>query len=223
MAEVIGKCEPTTLGGLDEVGMGPLAGPVVVVVAVFTEKDAPVDGLDDSKKLTESRRENLFPLIVDAAHDIGWGWVEAADIDHLGIRDAWVEAVHQALAMLDERPAWLTVDGTQQQLGARTRLDVFGGGMVIDMHAKADMDTWQVSAASIVAKVIRDRHMRELHDDHPEYGWDTNKGYGTPAHLRALKQHGLTLENRKTFCEGKKLKKRLATMKVRRPGTGRRL
>ena len=194
------------IGGIDEVGMGPLAGPVVSAVVVFKEKNPPIEGLRDSKKLSEGRRNYLFNEIVRACVDLGWGCASAQEIDRLGMKEAWILSIHRAMGMLDTWPTKLIADGGTKMLGRYTRLDVYLHGNV-QMEAKADDKYWQVSAASILAKVLRDKFMIEVARDYPAYLWERNKGYGVPAHQDAIKDHGLTPLHRKTFCTKVKKKR----------------
>ncbi|NNU15124.1 ribonuclease HII [Parvularcula sp. ZS-1/3] len=177
--------------GIDEVGRGPLAGPVVAAAAYLG--DAQIEGLRDSKKLSEKKREALAPIILREAK-VGIGRVSADEIDSLGIEPATKLAMRravEALGPLEGIDAPLAiVDGNRPpDLGA---LDVL-------TEVKADTSCPSVSAASIVAKVERDREMKELAQTFDAYGWHTNKGYGSKAHRDAIVEAGVTPHHRRSF------------------------
>jgi len=179
---------PVAIAGVDEVGRGPLAGPVVAA-AVILDPDHIPPGLADSKTLTESRRETLAPIIRTCAA-IGVGEASVAEIDALNILQASLLAMRRAVAALPEAPALCLVDGNQDPgLDCRTELVIKGDGRSLS-----------IAAASIIAKTVRDAGLRTLHDAHPEYGWASNKGYGSKAHLEALREHGATDHHRKSFA-----------------------
>lgn len=184
-------------GGLDEVGMGSLAGPVVVAVTVFKvgEDGCPIEGVRDSKKLTRTKREALTPLIMEEAVYVGVGWAGPKLIDEKGISEAWQFAAKQALARIPNRTT-LIVDGVV----APTHLPAEWVGTV-ETVKKADATCWFVSAASIVAKAIRDRDMMDMATRFPAYGWAKNVGYPTPAHYAQLKTAGPSPYHRITFLK----------------------
>ena len=175
--------------GLDEVGMGSVAGPITVAVAVFSNEMRKIPGLGDSKKLTKKRRQDMAPAIWNAAEFVGIGWVHPNIIDELGKTEAWNRACLDALEGMP-RVDVLTVDGI---------IDVNGYcGKQITMP-KADDKVWQVSAASIIAKVVRDIHMQDMAECYSGYGWERNSGYGTAQHMEAIKARGATSYHRLSF------------------------
>jgi ribonuclease HII len=172
--------------GIDEAGRGPWAGPVVAGAVILTR---PIPGLDDSKKLSPARRAKLFDQIVATAiHGIGLASVE--EIDRLNILQASFLAMRRAVAALGELPRECLVDGKLLPPGLPAPARAIVGGDALEPA---------ISAASILAKVTRDRIMAELSHDHPGYGWESNMGYGVPAHLRALKSLGVTPHHRRSF------------------------
>lgn len=176
------------VAGIDEVGRGPLAGPVVAAAVILERKSIP-SGLDDSKKLTEPKREYFFDLIMRCAF-VGIGMASVEEIDRVNIRRATHLAMMRALGALNVKPDLALIDGNDAPaLPCASETLIGGDGISVS-----------IAAASIVAKVTRDRMMRRLHVEHPGYGWDTNKGYGTQAHLAALKRFGVTGHHRKSFA-----------------------
>lgn len=177
------------VAGVDEAGRGPWAGPVVAAAVIFTSQ-APA-GLQDSKKLSAARRDALFPLIMQ--HDVGIGIGSVEEIDRLNIRRANHLAMQRAVATLSRVPATLLIDGNDRAAfeahTAHVEALVGGDGYIA-----------QISAASIVAKVTRDRMMQELSLQYPLYGWATNQGYGTAAHAAALEKFGPTPHHRRSFA-----------------------
>jgi len=177
------------VAGVDEAGRGPLAGPVVAAAVIFEKKRIP-KGLDDSKKLSAARREKLYAAILEKA--VAWGVGEAGvdEIDLVNIRQATHLAMARAVRALSPAPVFALVDGNDAPpLPCPCQTIVGGDGLSLS-----------IAAASILAKVTRDRLMLELHALHPEYGWDRNKGYGTAAHLSALARHGASPHHRRSFA-----------------------
>jgi ribonuclease HII len=175
--------------GVDEAGRGPLAGPVVAA-AVILDPARAIDGLRDSKKLSQARREALAVAIRDGS--LGWaiGQASVDEIDQLNILQASLLAMRRAVEALPVVPTLARVDGNQApRLACGVEL-IIGG----------DATEACISAASILAKVERDRMMRALHSLHPEYGFDRHKGYGTALHLESLKRHGPCSEHRRSFA-----------------------
>ena len=175
--------------GVDEAGRGPLAGPVVAA-AVILDPARAIDGLRDSKKLSQARREALAVAIRDGS--LGWaiGQASVDEIDQLNILQASLLAMRRAVEALPVVPTLARVDGNQApRLACGVELIVGG-----------DATEACISAASILAKVERDRMMRALHSLHPEYGFDRHKGYGTALHLESLKRHGPCSEHRRSFA-----------------------
>jgi len=181
-------CGGRLVAGVDEVGRGPWAGPVVACAVVLDRGRVP-RGLDDSKKLARARREALDVEIRDAAQ-IGLGVVSVADIDRLNILQASLEAMRRAIAALPITPDHVLVDGNRLP-----RLDRPATAIV-----RGDGLSASIAAASIVAKVARDRMMAELARDFPAYGWERNAGYGTAEHRAALESHGVTAHHRRSFA-----------------------
>ncbi len=183
------------MAGVDEAGRGPWAGPVVAAAVIFISTDIPA-GLNDSKKLTACRREALFPLIM--RHDVGVGIASVAEIDQLNIRRANHLAMQRAIANLAASPLTILVDGNDTEAfsthPARTEAIVGGDGLIAE-----------ISAASIVAKVTRDRIMNDLSVIYPDYGWATNQGYGTAMHAQALEKFGVTPHHRKSYAPIRRL------------------
>lgn len=178
--------------GIDEAGRGPWAGPLVVGVVVLG--GAEIDGLTDSKKLTKKKRELLEPLIYDMALGVGLGWVSAAELDEIGmsaaLRLATIRAVQEVTCTYDE----IIIDGTVNFLKET------GKGKYVKTMPKADLLIPSVSAASIVAKVARDRYMTEYGEKFPDYGFASHAGYGTAKHRAAIEAHGVTPEHRLSFA-----------------------
>ncbi len=176
------------VAGVDEVGRGCLAGPVAAA-AVILDPVAPIAGLRDSKLLSAAARESLAREIVDRAIACSVGIVDAVDIDHSDILRATHEAMRRAIASLRVRPDYLLVDA----------LTIPGVPLPQEGIVKGDRSTACIAAASIVAKVYRDRLMQALHCEYPVYGFHANKGYGTPEHLTALRSFGASPLHRVTF------------------------
>ncbi|MEK9500881.1 ribonuclease HII [Gaopeijia maritima] len=178
----------STIAGLDEVGRGPLAGPVVAC-AVVLRRDRGVDGADDSKVLDRAKRESLAEAVRGCALAVSLGAASVREIDRLNILRATTLAMQRALAGLPERPDHVVVDG----------LPVKGLGCEHDAVVGGDGLVHTISCASIVAKVVRDDLMRRLARRYPGFGWETNAGYGTAAHRAALEELGATPHHRQTF------------------------
>ncbi|WP_374413218.1 ribonuclease HII [Hydrogenophaga sp.] len=179
---------PGLVAGVDEAGRGPLAGPVVAA-AVILDDHAPIKGLADSKKLTALRREKLFDEIRAKALCCSVALATVEEIDRLNILQATLLAMQRAVKGLRLKPAKVLVDGNRLPV-----LDVMAEAIV-----SGDALVPAISAASILAKVTRDRMLDELHQQHPGYGFDRHKGYGTADHLRALRELGPLPEHRRSF------------------------
>jgi ribonuclease HII len=175
--------------GVDEAGRGPLAGPVVAAAVILDRARFP-KGLNDSKQLDEETREELFPLILDMAVAVGVGEASVDEIDLVNIRQATHLAMARAVRALKVAAAFALVDGNDPP-ALPCKCDTLVGG---------DGRSLSIAAASIVAKVTRDRLMTRLHHDHPGYNWCNNKGYGTPEHYSGLKRHGVTVHHRRSFA-----------------------
>jgi ribonuclease HII len=182
------------LVGVDEAGRGPLAGPVVAA-AVMLDDRAPIRGLRDSKQLTARARERLFDEILAKALCCRIAQASVEEIDRLNILQATLLAMHRAVAGLRLRPHLVLVDGNRTP----------AVDMPVRAIVKGDMTVPCISAASILAKVHRDRLCAELHQRHPEYGFAGHKGYPTPAHLAALRAHGPCPEHRRSFAPVREL------------------
>ncbi|MBW1805419.1 MAG: ribonuclease HII [Deltaproteobacteria bacterium] len=176
------------IAGVDEVGRGPLAGPVVAA-AVIVPEGVTLSGVKDSKKMTENAREKAFFLIEEMALATGVGVVSHRSIDEINILNASLEAMKQALLSLDPLPEYLLVDGIHK----------ISVSIPQKCIKKGDQLSLSISAASVIAKVYRDRIMRSYHELFPEYGFLQNKGYGTAHHLAALQRYGPTPIHRLTF------------------------
>jgi len=177
--------------GLDEVGMGCIAGPLCVAALGFKRGTKPIDGVNDSKKLSKKKREELLPLIVESASFVGVGWASCGRIDTEGVAAAWQYAARQALA-LAPKDMHLVVDGQRA-------VSSWNGEQTV--LTKGDGVFWEVASASIVAKVLRDREMTYLADHFPGYFWEKNAGYGTKQHIAAVKEKGPTRYHRTTFIK----------------------
>lgn len=175
--------------GVDEVGRGPLAGPVVAAAVILNPDRIPV-GLNDSKKLTEKKRDALFDRIMEAAVSVSIAEASVEEIDEINILQASLLAMRRAVEGLDPKITSALVDGNKDP----------GLGMPTRTLIKGDSRSLSIAAASIIAKVFRDRLMKKLADEHPEYGWDKNAGYGVPKHLAALKLVGATRHHRQSFA-----------------------
>lgn len=177
-----------SVAGVDEAGRGPFAGPVVAAAVILDPANIPA-GLADSKTLSEKRRDALAPLIRQCA-EVGVGCASVEEIDAINILQASLLAMRRSVAALPRAPAACLVDGNQDpKLSCRTELVV-----------KGDARSLSIAAASIIAKTVRDKEMRELDEIHPHYGWASNKGYGSAAHREALKRFGATPHHRKSFA-----------------------
>lgn len=177
--------------GIDEAGRGPLMGPVFSAAVVFP-LDLKIEGLNDSKKLSEKKREQLFDIIIEKAVAYGIASASAEEIDEINILNATFLSMQRALEKLKKKADFALIDGN------RTPKD-----FSIDAEAivKGDAKSASIAAASILAKVSRDRELTELDRKYPEYGFARHKGYPTKAHYEAIKTHGILPEHRKTFLK----------------------
>ena len=176
------------VAGIDEVGRGPLAGPVVAA-AVILPRELELDGVDDSKTMTEKARDKAFPGIQSSALAMGIGVVSRAYIERHNILRASLEAMRRAVSFLEPQPDLLLVDGIHPVPSSIAQWCL----------KKGDRLSRSISAASVVAKVYRDRIMRCYHKAYPVYGFDKNKGYGTRRHLEVLRTNGHCPIHRRTF------------------------
>ena len=179
-------------GGVDEVGRGPLAGPVVAAVVIL-RADSPIEGIRDSKKLSASRREELAVAIREQAVQWALGMASAEEIDSINILQASLLAMRRAVAQLDVLPDVLRIDGNRSPY----RPGEYAGE--IELLVGGDGLCPAIGAASILAKVARDAMMDDLHAAFPVYGFDSHRGYPTPAHRQALREYGTTPAHRRSF------------------------
>jgi len=176
------------IAGVDEVGRGPLAGPVVAA-AVILPKDFYLAGLDDSKKLSEKKRQEFDEIIRKEALAFSISMIHAIEIDEINIYEATKKAMKSAIASLNPKPDLLLIDAMKLDTPYPTESIIKGDAISIS-----------IAAASIVAKVARDQLMKELSKSYPAYGFQQNMGYGTKEHIDAIKQHGITSYHRKSFA-----------------------
>ena len=176
--------------GIDEAGRGPLFGPVYAA-AVILPDGCEIRGLNDSKKLSEKMREQLFDIICEEALAYGIGSASAREIDKINILQATFLAMRRAVEALRITPDWALIDGNRMP-----SLPVPGETIV-----KGDGKSASIAAASILAKVSRDRVLRQLDEQYPQYGFGKHKGYGTAAHYAAIREYGLLPEHRRSFLK----------------------
>ena len=176
--------------GVDEAGRGPLAGPVCAA-AVILPADVDIPGLNDSKKLTDKRRRELYPIIKEQAIAYGIAFADEKEIDEINILQATFRAMERAVSQLSTKPDFVLVDGNKLPV-----LDVPAEAVV-----QGDSRSASIAAASILAKVTRDDVMLELAQTYPAYGFDIHKGYGTKAHYEALRNHGACPAHRLSFLK----------------------
>ena len=176
--------------GVDEAGRGPLAGPVCAA-AVILPKDLEIPGLTDSKKLTDKKRRELFPLIQEQAIAYGIGFASEQEIDEINILQATFLAMQRALDQLAVRPDLALIDGNREK----------DFGIPVKTVVKGDSLSANIAAASILAKVSRDNLMEEMAKTYPQYGFEIHKGYGTKAHYSALREFGASPIHRNTFLK----------------------
>ena len=179
------------IAGVDEAGRGPLAGPVAVAAVVLDPNKPRINGLDDSKQLTTERREQLYARIVDRA--LAWSVVliDSEEIDRINIYQATMLGMRRAVEGVAHVAGHARIDGNRVPKGLPCPAEAVIGGDTLDRA---------IMAASILAKVTRDRLMHQLHVQYPQYGFDQHKGYGTPMHLAALQSHGPCPQHRRSFA-----------------------
>ena len=177
--------------GIDEAGRGPLAGPVVVA-SVIMPKDSMIEGVNDSKKVSEKKRELLYEQIINEAISYSVGIVDQKEIDRVNILNATKAGLTESIKGLETKPDLILVD-------ALTGIDTCG--IPYMPIIKGDAKCYSIAAASIIAKVTRDRIMRQWHEVYPEYNFIQHKGYGTAAHIAAIKEHGLCPLHRMSFVK----------------------
>lgn len=181
---------PTPVIGVDEVGRGCLAGPVYAAAVIF-KSDALSDDVTDSKLISEERREELAELILKE-HQVGIGYATVEEIDQINILQASLLAMKRAIEQLGVSGGHVLIDGNMKIPGLE--------GFEQTTLVKGDLRVAPISAASIVAKVARDRLMKELGKKYPNYGFEVHKGYSTPAHMESISTHGPCLVHRKSFA-----------------------
>ena len=174
--------------GVDEAGRGPLAGPVVAAAVAYAPEGQLV-GLDDSKKISPQARERLFPIIKDQALGHGIGIVDVATIDEINILQAALLAMKYAVSALPEKPDILLIDGNKRIVTEVEQWTI----------VKGDSLSQSIAAASVLAKVTRDRLMEKYHEEFPQYEFDRHKGYGTRLHRDLIREHGPCSIHRRTF------------------------
>lgn len=179
------------IAGIDEAGRGPLAGPVVVGIVILP-KDSMIEGVNDSKKVSEKKREKVYEEIIKEAIDWGVGICDQNEIDDINILQATKLALTRAIESLKTKPDLILVD-------ALTNIDT--KGIPYRSIIKGDAKEYSIAAASIIAKVTRDRMMYEYDKIYPQYGFAGHKGYGTAKHIAAIKENGPCIIHRKTFIK----------------------
>ena len=177
--------------GIDEAGRGPLAGPVVIA-AVIMPRNSMIEGVNDSKKVSEKKREKLYEEITSSSITWAVGIIDQNEIDDINILNATKKGLTQALTELEQRPDIILVD-------ALTKIDTLG--IPYESIIKGDAKSYSIAAASIVAKVTRDRIMRQWDEIYPQYGFEKHKGYGTAMHINAIKEYGPCPLHRKSFIK----------------------
>jgi ribonuclease HII len=175
------------IAGVDEVGRGPLIGPVVAA-AVILPKNFKLEGLTDSKKISEKKREELYKIIEEKAISIGIGIISEKRIDEINIYEATKEAMKEAINNLDVKPEHILIDAMPLELDINTTSII-----------KGDLLSISISAASVIAKVTRDHMLYNMDKEYPMYDLKNNKGYGTKKHLEAIKKYGITKYHRLSY------------------------
>ena len=176
--------------GVDEAGRGPLAGPVCAA-AVILPANAEIPGLNDSKKLSDKKRRELYPIIKEKAIAYGIAFADHTGIDEINILQATFLAMERAIAQLSVRPDLALIDGNRQK----------DFGLPVQTVVHGDSLSASIAAASVLAKVTRDDYMLEMAAEYPQYAFDVHKGYGTKAHYAALTEHGPSPIHRMTFLK----------------------
>ena len=182
------KEEYQLIAGVDEAGRGPLAGPVVAAAVILDDKNF-IREVNDSKKLSEKKREELFEIILNQAISYGIAEAGVEKIEEINILHASLSAMKMAVDKLNPAPDIILVDGNK----------LFVTKITAHSIVKGDAKSYSIGAASILAKVRRDSIMRKAAEKYPEYGWERNKGYGTKEHIEAIRKYGITPLHRKKF------------------------
>ena len=180
----------TNICGVDEAGRGPLAGPVCAA-AVILPADIEIPGLNDSKKLTDKKRRELFPIICEKAIAYGIAFADHSEIDEINILQATYLAMERAIGQLNIKPDFALIDGNRAK----------DFGVPLETVVGGDGRSASIAAASVLAKVTRDDYMLKMAEDYPQYGFDIHKGYGTKAHYAALAENGPCPIHRMTFLK----------------------
>lgn len=176
--------------GVDEAGRGPLAGPVCAAAVILPEH-LEIPGLNDSKKLTDKKRRELFPIIKEQAVAYGIAFASEQEIDEMNILQATFLAMKRAIAQLDGKADFALIDGNRET----------DFGMDVMTVVKGDSRSANIAAASILAKVTRDEYMEKLAEEYPQYGFEVHKGYGTKKHYDALREYGASPVHRQSFLK----------------------
>ena len=176
--------------GVDEAGRGPLAGPVCAAAVILPQGEI-IPGLNDSKKLTDKKRRELFPIIKEKAIAYGIAFASEAEIDEINILQATFLAMKRAIAQLGGKADFALIDGNQET----------DFGIPCPTVIKGDGRSANIAAASVLAKVTRDIYMEELAEKYPQYGFEIHKGYGTKAHYAAMTEHGMGDAHRRSFLK----------------------
>lgn len=177
--------------GIDEAGRGPLAGPVVIAAVIMPE-DSMIEGVNDSKKVSEKKREIIYDQIIEEAISYGVAIIGQEEIDDINILNATKKGLTMSLQELTKKPDLILVDALEH-------IDTLG--IPYESIIKGDAKSYSIAAASIIAKVTRDRIMREWANVYPEYGFEVHKGYGTAKHIAAIKENGLCPIHRRSFTK----------------------
>ena len=178
------------VAGCDEAGRGPIAGPVVAAAVIFDKKKTHPK-INDSKKLNEKTRDELYNWIVQNCISYGVGIIDHQEIDKINILQASLKAMKIAASQLDPQPDLILIDGNK----------TFNSEIPTKPIVKGDAKSFSIAAASIIAKVTRDEMMKQASENHPEYSWYSNKGYPTKKHIEAVKAFGISPLHRKTFLK----------------------
>lgn len=186
------ECQYLQVAGIDEAGCGPWAGPVVAASVIFFEHDEALwQGINDSKKLTRVKRDKCYEQLISSTQLVyGVGSASLEEIDELNIANATCLAMERAVLALPIRPEYALIDGIR-----KPKINI-----PLSLVVKGDSLSLSIAAASIIAKVTRDRIMTEIGEKYPEYGWSKNAGYGTALHHNALKCYGVTPHHRRSFA-----------------------
>ena len=180
----------SAIAGVDEAGRGPLAGPVCAAAVILPE-NLEIPGLNDSKKLTDKKRRELFPIIKEQAISYGIAFASEQEIDEINILQATFLAMQRAIDQLEGKANFALIDGNREK----------DFGLPVMTVVKGDSRSANIAAASVLAKVTRDLYMEELAKEYPQYGFEIHKGYGTKAHYAALTELGASPVHRKTFLK----------------------